>query len=95
MNPRKYKDEKPEAGISRRQFLKYSGITGSALLLGMKGGVMMANSQMIGLCESCGQDYCQECTDAREWERYCSRACENFAKKCESDDAVWIEGLSK
>lgn len=32
------------AGISRREFLKYSGATGSALLMSLHGGMTMANS---------------------------------------------------
>lgn len=34
---------KPPAGISRRWFLKASGVVGGALLLGFKGGLTMAN----------------------------------------------------
>ena len=33
---------KPPAGISRREFLKYSGVTGGVLLLGLHGGMTMA-----------------------------------------------------
>jgi uncharacterized protein (DUF362 family) len=33
------------AGISRREFLKYSGAAGGALLMGLHGGVTMANSR--------------------------------------------------
>lgn len=35
----------PQAGISRREFLKYSGVTGGALLLGLHGGLTMANTK--------------------------------------------------
>ncbi len=41
----------------------------------------MANSQMIGTCEYCNQEYCQECTDAPDWLEYCSVRCETLAKK--------------
>jgi uncharacterized protein (DUF362 family) len=34
---------KPIVGISRREFLKYSGVTGGALLLGLQGDLSMAN----------------------------------------------------
>ena len=33
------------AGISRREFLKYSGAAGSALLMGLHGGMTMAHSR--------------------------------------------------
>ncbi len=39
------KRDKPKAGISRRKFLKYSGLTGGALLLGPYGGLAMGNSK--------------------------------------------------
>jgi hypothetical protein len=35
----------------------------------------MANNQMIGKCVNCGQDYCQECSDHKDWELYCSTKC--------------------
>jgi len=35
------------------------------------------NNKMIGRCENCNQDYCQECTDdGCDWKRFCSLACE-------------------
>lgn len=40
----KYKKKaKPDTGISRRDFLKYSGVTGGALLFGIHGGLAMTN----------------------------------------------------
>lgn len=41
----KGKRNKLLAGISRREFLKYSGATGSALLMSLHGGMTMANSR--------------------------------------------------
>lgn len=35
------------------------------------------NNKMIGKCEMCSQEYCQECTeDVTEWQRFCSPRCE-------------------
>ncbi len=34
------------------------------------------NSQMIGSCKNCEQDYCQECTNAEHWQDFCSKQCE-------------------
>ncbi len=35
------------------------------------------NNKMIGHCENCDQDYCQECTEGtEEWQRFCSESCE-------------------
>ena len=34
------------------------------------------NSKSIGNCDQCGQNYCLECTDAKDWQRYCSMDCE-------------------
>ena len=33
------------------------------------------NNQMIGKCELCRQDYCQECSDFEGWEEFCSKLC--------------------
>lgn len=46
----------------------------------------MANNKMIGRCEYCGQDYCQECSDHEEWEKYCSEECAKEAKKEEEEN---------
>jgi len=34
------------------------------------------NSKSIATCEWCDQAYCQECTDAHDWKRFCSQECE-------------------
>lgn len=36
------------------------------------------NNKMLGKCEWCGQDYCQECTDfeVKVWQKFCSTLCE-------------------
>lgn len=35
------------------------------------------NNKMIGRCDNCGQDYCQECTEGvTKWELFCSTSCE-------------------
>jgi hypothetical protein len=39
------KRNKLTASISGREFLKYSGVTGGALLLGLPGGLTMASSK--------------------------------------------------
>jgi uncharacterized protein (DUF362 family) len=39
------KQNKPIKGISRRKFLRYSGIAGGTLLLGVHGGLTMANAK--------------------------------------------------
>ena len=42
----KYKKKaKPDSGINRRDFLKYSGATGGVILLGIHGGLAMANGK--------------------------------------------------
>jgi len=41
----------------------------------------MAYSTMIGKCELCKQNYCQECTDATKWQQYCSQRCQDEAEK--------------
>lgn len=34
-------------------------------------------NKMIGKCEWCNQDYCQECTeDVTEWQKFCCSLCE-------------------
>lgn len=42
-------------------------------------------STSIGKCEYCEQFYCQECTTAREWTRFCGKACEQDFEKEEID----------
>ncbi len=38
------------------------------------------NNKMIGKCELCEQDYCQECSgDDYEWRRFCSPRCDREA----------------
>lgn len=39
------KRNKPIIGMSRREFLKYSGVAGGVLLLGLQGGMTVANSK--------------------------------------------------
>jgi len=39
------------------------------------------NNKMFGVCENCGQTYCQECTDEK---RFCSRQCERESIKEET-----------
>ena len=34
------------------------------------------NSKSIHTCENCGQLYCQECSDAEAWQKFCSKECE-------------------
>ena len=41
----------------------------------------MANSKVIGRCAYCNHDYCQECSDAIEWQKYCSYGHEKLAEK--------------
>jgi hypothetical protein len=36
----------------------------------------MSNSTSINKCENCDQHYCQECSAAAEWQRFCTAACE-------------------
>ena len=36
---------------------------------------------MIDNCEYCGELFCQNCTDAKEWMKYCDTGCENARKK--------------
>ena len=35
---------------------------------------------MIGTCESCGRLYCQECSDNEQWQKFCSKGCEDQAR---------------
>lgn len=35
----------------------------------------MDHNKLIGSCEYCNQDYCQECTEFQGWERFCSPLC--------------------
>ena len=34
------------------------------------------NNKMIGRCENCDQDYCQECSENGNWQKFCSDKCE-------------------
>lgn len=45
----------------------------------------MTNSKMIGRCENCNQDYCQECSNAKFWDRYCSKDCEKDVEEAENE----------
>lgn len=47
----------------------------------------MANSKMIGKCVLCLQDYCQECSDAKDWEKYCTAECERDAAAQAEEEA--------
>lgn len=31
----------------------------------------------IGECERCNQFYCKNCTDAKEWHRFCGEECQD------------------
>jgi hypothetical protein len=47
----------------------------------------MSNSKSINECEDCSQFYCQECSDAKEWHRFCSAACEReFEREKEREE---------
>ncbi len=39
------------------------------------------NNKSIGKCEFCGQDYCMECSDNKNWEKFCSGECEERYKE--------------
>jgi len=48
----------------------------------------MPNCKSIAECAYCCDFYCQECTDAKNWQKYCSDECEELAKAdAESNDA--------
>ena len=47
------------------------------------------NSKSIHTCESCNQLYCQECSDAKRLDAYCSQVCQAI------DEAQQGEGESK
>lgn len=51
-----------------------------SLLPLMWNGGNMPNSKSIGVCEFCGWHYCMECSDAVQYELYCSKRCEEFSK---------------
>lgn len=36
----------------------------------------MSNSKMIERCLMCEQDYCAECSDAKQWSQFCGKQCE-------------------
>jgi hypothetical protein len=35
------------------------------------------NSKFIGVCRHCDQDFCQECSNAKDYSNYCSKSCED------------------
>jgi len=41
----------------------------------------MSTSTHINTCQNCGHAYCCECTNAQEWQRYCSEECEEESKQ--------------
>ena len=47
------------------------------------------NNKMIGRCEFCGQDYCQECTTGNgfDWKTYCSAKCERESDAQDAEEA--------
>ena len=36
---------------------------------------------MIGSCKNCGQWYCMECSENKNWEEFCSVECEEEFEK--------------
>jgi hypothetical protein len=40
----------------------------------------MPNCKSIAECAYCNDYYCQECTDAKNWQKYCCDECEEFAR---------------
>lgn len=35
------------------------------------------SSTHINACQNCGHFYCCECSDAREWQQFCSEECQD------------------
>ncbi len=53
------------------------------------------NNKMLGHCKACAQDYCQECCDNTNWEKFCSESCEtdyNSWSDEEKEMSVWPDG---
>jgi len=46
----------------------------------------MSNPWSIGKCETCNQLYCWECSEAEEYDKYCSPSCEREAGEEEAKE---------
>ena len=40
----------------------------------------MPSCKSIAKCAYCRDFFCQECTDAKNWQKFCSVSCEELAK---------------
>lgn len=46
----------------------------------------MSCSTHINECQNCGHFYCCECTDAEEWQQFCSQNCQDEYLAQEDED---------
>jgi len=44
------------------------------------------NSKNINTCKNCNQAYCLECTNAEDYQSYCSKQCEKNEEENLDDD---------